>query len=59
MPLPAMNTRNWSLTAMFEDFKAFEKAGMVLVDLHVNYEQMQAYAGLISAVYGRMPLACH
>ena len=35
---------------MFEDFKAFEKAGMVLVDLHVNYEQMQAYAGLISAV---------
>ncbi len=50
MPLPAMNTRNWSLTAMFEDFKAFEKAGMVLVDLHVNYEQMQAYAGLISAV---------
>ena len=31
--------------AMFEDFKAFKKAGLVLVDLHVNYEQMQAYAG--------------
>ena len=31
--------------AMFENFKAFKKAGLVLVDLHINYEQMQAYAG--------------
>ena len=30
---------------MFENFKAFKKVGLVLVDLHVNYEQMQAYAG--------------
>lgn len=31
--------------AMFEDFKAFARAWLVLVNLHVNYEQMQAYAG--------------
>ena len=29
----------------FEDFKAFEKAGRVLADLHVNYEQVEPYAG--------------
>ena len=31
--------------ATFEDFKAFEKAGRALADLHVNYEQMKPYAG--------------
>ena len=30
---------------MFEDFKAFEKAGLVLATMHVNYEQVQPYAG--------------
>ena len=30
---------------MFEDFKAFKKAGLVLVNLHVNYEQVQPYEG--------------
>ena len=29
----------------FEDFKAFEKAGRALADLHVNYEQVEPYAG--------------
>ena len=31
--------------ATFEDFKAFEKAGRALADLHVNYEQVEPYAG--------------
>ena len=31
--------------ASFEDFKAFEKAGRALADLHVNYEQVEPYAG--------------
>ena len=31
--------------ATFEDFKAFEKAGWALADLHVNYEQVEPYAG--------------
>ena len=29
----------------FEDFKAFEKAGRALADLHVNYEQVEPYTG--------------
>ena len=29
--------------AMFEDFKAFEKAGLMLTTMHINYEQVQAY----------------
>ena len=29
----------------FEDFKAFEKAGRALADLHVNYDQVEPYAG--------------
>ena len=29
--------------AMFEDFKAFEKAGLMLTAMHINYEQVQAY----------------
>ena len=31
--------------ASFEDFKAFEKAGRALGSLHVNYEQVEPYAG--------------
>ena len=31
--------------ATFEDFKAFEKAGRALGSLHVNYEQVEPYAG--------------
>ena len=31
--------------ASFEDFKAFEKAGRALAELHVNYEQVEPYAG--------------
>ena len=31
--------------ASFEDFKAFEKAGRALADLHVNYEQVEPYDG--------------
>ena len=31
--------------ATFEDFKAFEKAGRALADLHVNYEHVEPYAG--------------
>ena len=31
--------------ATFEDFKAFEKAGRALADLHVNYEQVEPYTG--------------
>ena len=31
--------------ASFEDFKAFENAGRALADLHVNYEQVEPYAG--------------
>ena len=31
--------------ATFEDFKAFEKAGRALADLHVNYEQVEPYSG--------------
>ena len=31
--------------ASFEDFKAFEMAGRALADLHVNYEQVEPYAG--------------
>ena len=31
--------------ATFEDFKAFEKAGRALADLHVNYDQVEPYAG--------------
>ena len=31
--------------ATFEDFKAFEKAGWALAKLHVNYEQVEPYAG--------------
>ena len=30
--------------ATFEDFKAFEKAGRALAELHVNYEQVEPYA---------------
>ena len=29
--------------AMFEDFKAFEKAGLMPTAMHINYEQVQAY----------------
>ena len=31
--------------ATFEDFKAFEQAGRALAELHVNYEQVEPYAG--------------
>ena len=31
--------------ASFADFKAFEMAGRALSDLHVNYEQVEPYAG--------------
>ncbi len=31
--------------ASFEDFKAFEQAGRALAELHVNYEQVEPYAG--------------
>ena len=31
--------------ATFEEFKAFEKAGRALGSLHVNYEQVEPYAG--------------
>ena len=31
--------------ATFEDFKAFENAGRALGSLHVNYEQVEPYAG--------------
>ena len=31
--------------ATFEDFKSFEKAGRALAKLHVNYEQVEPYAG--------------
>ena len=31
--------------ASFEDFKAFEQAGRALAEMHVNYEQVEPYAG--------------
>ena len=31
--------------ATFEEFKAFEEAGRKLAELHVNYEQVEPYAG--------------
>ena len=31
--------------ASFEDFKAFAQAGRALAELHVNYEQVEPYAG--------------
>ena len=31
--------------ATFEDFKSFERAGRALAKLHVNYEQVEPYAG--------------